>query len=216
MTAIEQLAVDLLDQREWQLVKRLALILDDDAYDAGSLVAEMIPIYWERVGDRERTLFPDNIYRPLYYIHGWSTMRNFRDRTRAYVMVISGHLEGCLMYLTSSPPSQYGVPSQPFGRLVRPLKESGILSAELAEQLWKFNAAINVPSKHFGTYVPTHWLDERTFSVFEAACSLVLMRKLSMKLFEILKTNGVILPHGWPEFKDEWLSWSRMVNQNSE
>jgi hypothetical protein len=41
MTAIEQLAVELLDEREWLLVKRLALILDDDAYDAGSLIVEI-------------------------------------------------------------------------------------------------------------------------------------------------------------------------------
>lgn len=212
MSDIERFAVEIFDQKELQLSRHLAFLLEDDSCDSSSLVEEMIPIYWEGVGDRKRTLFPDNIYRPLYYIHVWSSTCNFRDSTRAYMMVISGHLEGCLMYLTSSPPSQYGVPSQPFGRLVRPLKASGILSAELADQLWKFNAAINVPSKHFGTYVPTHWLDERTFSVFETTCALVLMRKLSMKLFEILKVNGVILPHGWPEFKDEWLSWSPKIN----
>ncbi len=62
MTAIKQLAVELLDEREWQLVKRLALILDDDAFDAGSIIVEIIPIYKERVGAREQTLFPDNIY----------------------------------------------------------------------------------------------------------------------------------------------------------
>jgi hypothetical protein len=216
MTTIEQLAVDLLDEREWQLANRLALILDDDMYDASSLVEEMIPIYWERVGDRKRTLLPDNIYRPLYYIHRWSGNRNFKDSTRAYMMVISGHLEGCLMYLTSCPPSQYGVPPRPFGRLISPLKVAGILSSKLADQLWKFNAAINVPSKHFDVYIPTHWLNERTFSVFEASCALVMMRKLSMQLFAILKANGVVLPYGWPEFKDEWLSWSRMTNQDSE
>ena len=72
MTAIERLAVDLLDERELQLAERLRLLLDDDTYDAESLVAEIIPIYWERVGDIELTLSPDNIYRPLYYIHGWS------------------------------------------------------------------------------------------------------------------------------------------------
>lgn len=212
MSDIERFTVEIFDQKELQLSGHLAFLLEDDSCDSSSLVEEMIPIYWEGVGDRKRTLFPDNIYRPLYYIHVWSNTCNFRDSTRAYMMVISGHLEGCLMYLTSSPPSQYGVPSQPFGRLVRPLKASGILSAELADQLWKFNDIINVPSKHFSTYVPTHWLDERTFSVFETACALVLMRKLSIKLFEILKVNGVILPHGWPEFKDEWLSWSPKIN----
>jgi hypothetical protein len=216
LTTIEQLAVDLLDEREWQLANRLALILDDDMYDASSLVEEMIPIYWERVGDRKHTLLPDNIYRPLYYIHRWSNNRNFRDNTRGYMMVISAHLEGCLIYLTSCPPSKYGVSPRPFGRLVGPLKRSGILSSELADQLWKFNAAINIPSKHFDAYIPTHWLNERTFSVFETSCALVMMRKLSMQLFAILKANGVVLPYGWPEFKDEWLSWSRMINQDSE
>ena len=216
MAIIERLAVDLLDIREWQLAVRLALVLDDDAYDAGSLVEEMIPLYWERVGDREQTLFPDNIYRPLYYIHVWSTKKNFSEGTRAYMMVISGHLEGCLMFLTSSPPSKFGVPSNPFGRLIGPLKASGILSAELADHLWKFNAAVNIPSKHFGAYIPTHWTDERTFSVFEAACALVMMRKLSIQLFDILAAKGVILPHGWPSFKEEWLFWSRSFNQDND
>jgi len=216
MAMIEQLAADLLDEREWQLANRLALILDDDAYDASSLVEEIIPIYWERVGDRKRTLLPDNIYRPLYYIHRWSNNRNFRDSTRGYMMFISAHLEGCLMYLASSPPSRRGVSPRPFGRLVDPLKRSGILSSELANHLWRFNAAINIPSKHFDAYIPTHWLDERTFSVFETSCAFVMMRKLSMQLFAILKVNGVALPYGWPEFKDEWLSWSRRINQNSE
>ena len=216
MAMIEQLAADLLDEREWQLANRLTLILDDDAYDASSLVEAIIPIYWERVSDRKRTLLPDNIYRPLYYIHRWSNNRNFRESTRGYMMFISAHLEGCLMYLASSPPSRRGVSPRPFGRLVDPLKRSDILSSELANQLWRFNAAINIPSKHFDAYIPTHWLDERTFSVFETSCAFVMMRKLSMQLFAILKVNGMALPYGWSEFKDEWLSWSRMINQNSE
>jgi hypothetical protein len=209
---IERLAVDLLDMREWQLAERLALVLDDETYDAGSLVADMIPIYKERVDGRVRTLFPDNIYRPLYYIHSWSTQNNFREITRAYMGVISSHLEGCLMVLTSSPPAPYGVSPKPFGRLVGPLKETGILSMELADQLWRFNAAINIPSKHFGAYLPSHWLDERTFSVFETACALVIMRRLSIQLFELLKMKGLALPQGWPELKDEWLLWSHKFN----
>jgi len=216
MTAIEQLAVDILDEREWQLVNRLVQISDDDTYDAGSLIKEILPVYCERVGDKDHILFPSNIYRPLYYIHSWSSCVNFRESTRAYMMVISGHLEGCLLYLTSSPPSKYGVPSQPFGRLIGPLKSSGILSERLADQLWRFNSAVNVPAKHFGAYVPTQRLDERTFSPLETVCAFVMARRLSVELFKILNANGVVLPHGWPDFRDEWLSWSRKIDQNPE
>lgn len=185
-------------------------------YDAASLVEEILPVYCERVGDKDHILFPSNIYRPLYYIHSWSSPGNFRESTRAYMIVISGHLEGCLLFLISSRPSKYGAPSQPFGRLIDPLKASGILSAELADQLLKFNTAVNVPSKHFGAYIPTHWLNERTFSVMETTCAFVLMRKLSIQLFALLKANSVVLPHRWPEFKDEWLSWSHKINPDSE
>ena len=128
---------------------------------------------------------------------------------------ISNHLEGCLQNLMRSPREDRGF-SKTFGPLVAQLKKAGVLSTELATQLWRFNEAVNVPSKHFGAYIPTRRLNERTFSVAETAYALVLMRKFSMQLFTLLKANGVALPHEWPEFKDEWLSWSRKVNGSSE
>ena len=67
-----------------------------------------------------------------------------------------------------------------FGPLVKRLKDDGVLPAELARHLWKFNDSVNVASKHFDAYMPTRRLRERTFSVMEAAWALVLMRKLSM------------------------------------
>lgn len=67
-----------------------------------------------------------------------------------------------------------------------------------------------------GTYAPTRWLDERTFSVIETVYAIVIMRKLSIQLFALLKTNGVLLPHGWPEFKDEWLSSFHEFNNDPE
>ena len=213
VSAIEQLATDLLDQGALQLAEHLALLLDDDRWDSGSLIADIIPIYWERVGERLRTLSPGNIYRPLYYVHTWGSLRDFKDTTRTFMTFISSHLEGCLLHLTSSPP-EHRVPPRPFGRLVKPLKRASILSAELADQLWKFNEAVNVSSKHFDAYMPTRWLDERTFSVMEAAYAFLLMRRLSIELFTLLKANGVILPYGWPDFKNEWLSWSREINQD--
>ena len=215
MSEVEQLAFDLLDQRELQLAKHLSLLLGDDKWDAGPLVEEILPVYWEKVGDILQNLEPGNIYRPLYYIHKWSSEGDFKNSTRAYMDVISGHLEGCLQNLLPFP-SEHRAMSRAFGPLVTQLKKTGNLSAELADHLWKFNAVINVPAKHFAAYAPTRLLDERTFSAIETVYAIVIMRKLSMQLFALLKANGVSLPHGWPEFKDEWLSWFREFNNDLE
>jgi len=211
---IELLADDLLDQREIQLAEHLATLLDDDKIDSGSLIEDIIPIYWEKVDDRLRSLDPDAIYRPLYYIHSYGSLRYFRSRTRTYITFVSNHLEGCLINLTPSPPRYRGT-HRPFGGLVNQLQTSGILSAELANQLLRFNALFNVPSKHFNAYTPTHWLEERTFNVMETAYAFMLMRTLSIKLFVLLNANGITLPHDWPDFKNEWLSWSRKINSES-
>ena len=56
-------------------------------------------------------------------------------------------------------------------------------------------------------------LHVRTFSVQEAALAFVMMRNLSIQLFEVLETRGVILPHGWKDFKEEWLAWDRSVGR---
>ena len=211
---IELLADDLLDQREIQLAEHLATLLDDDKIDSGSLIEDIIPIYWEKVDDRLRSLDPDAIYRPLYYIYSYGSLPDFRSRTRTYITFVSNHLEGCLINLTLSPPRYRGT-RRPFGGLVNQLQTSGILSAELASQLLRFNALFNVPSKHFNAYTPIHWLDERTFNVIETAYAFMLMRTLSIKLFVLLNANGITLPHDWPDFKNEWLSWSHKINSES-
>lgn len=215
MSDIEELAFDLLDQRELQLANHLSLLLGDDKWDAGPLIGEILPVYWEMVGDRAQNCHPGNIYRPLYYIHDWSSQGGFKESTRAYMDVISNHIEGCLQNLLKLPTQSRGM-SRAFGPAVVQLKKQGILSTELADHLWRFNDVINVPAKHFGAYTPTHWLDERTFSAIETVCAIVIMRKLSIQLFTILKANGVSLPYGWPEYKDEWLSQFHEFNNNPE
>ncbi len=214
-TEIELLAADILDHRELQLAEHLVLLLDDNKLDSGSLIGDIMPIYWERARGRLRNLFPGIIYRPLYYVHSYGSLRDFKDHTRTFMQSISGHLEGCLLCLTAPPP-RYGSPHRPFGRLVRPLNNAGVLSDELADQLWRFNEAINVSSKHFNAYMPTDWLNERTFTVKEAACAFLIMRRFSIRLFALLQANGVVLPQGWPDFKTEWLSWSREISQGPE
>ena len=217
MTTISQLAIEVLEEHELELAERIAFLLDDDKWDAASLIESIIPVYWEHVGEWDQTLDPDNVFRPLYYIHGHAAVRsdNFRQSTRSYMLFISSHIEGCLQQFIPLPRSDRGI-SKTFGPLVARLNKAGILPADLAAQLWKFNEAINVPSKHFGAYAPTRRLRERTFSVMETAWALVIMRKLSMQLFELLKTRGRPLPKQWPAFKEEWLTWAREFQNNSE
>jgi len=52
MSDIKRLAFDLLNERELQLAHHLSLLLGNDKWDAGSLVGEILPIYWEKVGYR--------------------------------------------------------------------------------------------------------------------------------------------------------------------
>ena len=217
MTVISQLANKALDERELQLAEHLAFLLDDDKWDAASLIGSIIPVYWERVDERDRTLDPDNVFRSLYYIHVNASVNSkaFRRNTRAYMIYISNHIEGCLQQLMLLPRNDRGL-SKTFGPLVAQLKKKGILPEELTGQLWEFNDAINVPSKHLGAYIPTRRLKERTFSVIETAWALILMRKLSMQLFDLLITMGRPLPKQWPVFKDEWLTWAREVQDNSD
>ena len=217
MTVINQLAIEVLEERELELAERIAFLIDDDKWDAASLVESIVPVYWEHGGEWDQTLDPDNVFRPLYYIHGHATINseNFRENTRAYMLFISGHIEGCLQQLMPLPRDDRKI-SKTFGPLVARLKKEGVLPANLAEQLWKFNEAINVPSKHFGAYIPTRRLRERTFSVIETAWALVLMRRLSMQLFDLLNTRGRPLPKQWPAFKEEWLTWAREVQDKSE
>ena len=217
MTAISRLASEVLDERELQLADRLAFVLGDDKWDAAPLIENIIPVYWERVDEWDQTLDPDNVFRPLYYIHSKASIHaeTFRENTRAYMLFIGGHIEGCLQQLMPLPRDDRKI-SKTFGPLVAQLKKEGVLLADLAEQLWKFNEAINVPSKHFGAYIPTRRLGERTFSVIETTWALALMRRLSMQLFDLLKTRDKPLPRQWPAFKEEWLTWAREIQDNYE
>ncbi|OPY34234.1 MAG: hypothetical protein A4E32_00506 [Methanomassiliicoccales archaeon PtaU1.Bin124] len=205
------LAQRLLNDKELDLAKHLNVILMDNSYNSGSFICDIIPAYWETVGDRQRTIDPDGIYRPLYYVHQYGGLRDFHNHTRTFMANLSGHLEGCLLQLTPSPP-KFRTPHKPYGGLVKELSESGILLNDLATDLWQFNQAINVPSKHFNAYHPTQWLDVRTFGVEEASCAFVLTRHLSIQLFDLLSSRGVALPHQWPPFKDGWLTWSPSID----
>lgn len=201
----------MLDEEELVLAYHLSDILENDELDAGLFVATILPVYFEVEGDRARTLRPDPIYRPLYYVHVYADKQDFGGYSRIFMDMASAHIEGCLKWLTPNPP-EYRSGGGPFGTLVVALHKAGILGAELSEYLRDFNASVNVPSKHFAAdFLDRSYLDKRTFSVDDAALSLIMARKLSVQLFDLLVARGVSLPQLWPPFKQEWLSWSPKI-----
>ena len=210
---IATLARRMLDEQELLLAAHLTFILEDDSLDAGRFVEAIIPVYWETVGNHQQTLDPDPIFRPLYYVEGYAGTHDFGRFTRIFIDVASAHIEGCLKWLTPSPPQHrggYGL----FGELVVRLRDPGILDASLAENLLFFNKIVNVPSKHFGALFTEHSrLDERTFSIEDAAFSLIMTRKLSIQLFDLLVARGVPLKHHWPPFRPEWLTWKPLIEE---
>jgi hypothetical protein len=217
MSAIEEFAREFLDEKELELAVRLSRLLrNPNCVYAGVLVSEILPTYSEKCGEVYRTLEPDPIYRPLYYLHTYANTRNFKDNTRIFLNMASSHLEGCLLWLTKTPP-RYRSSSKQFGSLVIGLLEEGILSKELADQLLKFNRLVNVPAKHMTAFFKPHSrIDERTFTCFDASLAFIAMRKLSIELFKMLQIRSICLPQGWKEFDDNWLSpiWGSKRSEN--
>jgi hypothetical protein len=212
-STMETLATELLGPKERLLVEHLSKVFPDNTVDTGALILEIIPKYWKREGERVLTLEPDGVYRPFLYIHSYGGRADFPDVTRTFIENVSVHLEGCLQQLTPRPPKSRG-PTVPFGQLIKLLEGDGVLSEELAHHLWLFNACFNVPSKHPQTYVVTRRVDRRTFSVADAALAFVLMRQLSLSLFDLMKKKAVVLPQEWPPFDEKWLTYVPSVEDH--
>jgi hypothetical protein len=150
----------------------------------------------------------------------YANSRHFKENTRIFLNNAAGHLEGCLLWLTKTPPKyRSSISIKPFGGLVYELFKNGILTEETSNHLLTFNRLVNVPAKHITAYYkPRSRLDERTFSCLETVLGFITMRKLSIQLFKILKEKGICLPQDWPEFDDYWLSpiWSSIEHEDDE
>ncbi|HTW55011.1 MAG TPA: hypothetical protein VMG36_00985, partial [Thermoplasmata archaeon] len=180
----------------------------------GALILEIIPRYWDPSEHGVETIDPDGVYRPFLYIHAYSGRPDFALITRTFIANVSAHLEGCLQQLSPEPPKTRG-PTLPFGALVTSLKESGKLPAELAARLRRFNECLNVPAKHPQTFVRTRRVDERTFSVGDAASAFMVMRELSLPLFQLMADNGVQLKYVWPDYSEAWSGYAPSVYSNA-
>jgi hypothetical protein len=204
---VVKLAREILNNNEFQLAEFLSDLLGNPKCKFVYLLMEdILPVYYEKSGAVTRTLSPDPIYRPLYYIHSYSISPHFEDCTRAFIAMTGAHIEGCLYWLTKEP-QEFGSPSKPFGGLVKLLFQEGVLPEKLVNNLFRFNEVANIPAKHFiASHYSRSLIDERTFSVFDAALDFVMMRNLSIQLFSLLLSKRVALPHLWKEFDNEWLS----------
>lgn len=199
---IEMLGQRYLDVRELQLAEKLSNLLADANYDAAALVSEIIPEY--SIGNS--TIEPDMIYRSLMYLESYANSRNFARVTRIFILNACWHIEGCLVFLAGPPPESRSS-NGPFGSLLYLLKKRGVISDRLALELKRFNDAVYIPAHHPNArFTPMSPIDRATFSILEAALTLMMMRKLSMQLFPLLLVRGVELPNKWKEFDVEWLS----------
>ena len=182
----------------------LAAILSDDESIPDMLVGSMIdgilPAYWEMGDDRPSGVDPSPIFRPLYHLHGYSNLAGFGGFTREFVEMASAHLEACMHWLTPSPPEDWSG-GKDFGRLVVQLRETGILSPSLAADLESFDNVANKSGPQSPEPVEQSRQGPAVFSIEDAALLLMVTRKLSVQLFEVLNANGVKIEHLWPPLK---------------
>ena len=64
-TLIQSLALQFLDEREQALAFHLSLLLGDPKLDAFSVMGDILPKYYEKVGNHYSTLEPRSVYRSL-------------------------------------------------------------------------------------------------------------------------------------------------------
>ena len=116
---------------------------------------------------------------------------------------MSNHLEGLLQLLRGRRTRET------LGNLVVRLA-GHIIPVDMAKDLLEFNEAAVVRAKHMKSddELPSR-LDVRTFDTPDALACLVMVRSFSMRLFQLLKETGVVMPQSWKDFKEEWLSWTR-------
>lgn len=209
---VDAIVAEELSPDELRLARHVSDVLSNSRLDSGALVLEIIPRYWEKKGPTYLTLSPDGVYRPFLYIHGYAGRRDFKSLTRTFIANVCAHLEGCVQQLSPSPPEHRGT-TEPFGRLVRSLERTRALPRDLGQRLSRFNAVFNIPSKHPQTAIGARRTDERMFSVLDAAYSLIVMRRLSIELFDLMRLKGVVLPYAWPPFDEGWLDYSPSADE---
>ena len=102
------------------------------------------------------------------------------------------HLEGLIGLLASRPVQR---PVNPLGTQVNALLRLGVLPKELAQSILDFKEVMHNPAKRpwNDPLLPSR-VDRRRFSTHDTLLCPLIMRQLSIRLFEVFDANGVHLP----------------------
>lgn len=195
---ISHLAQSILSENETALASRLYyLIKQRKMTKAWALLEQILPKFWRGEKNSLRTLWPDGVYRTLYYL---DEPYDFVRNPRHMIVLMGNHLEGLLERLM-------GIHGSPLGCLITAFAK--IRDKRLTQLLREFNK-IYVLAKHPSAdpFLEKR-LDRRTFSARDAIFCLIIMRHLSIQLFDLLRENGKPLEEGWKPIDPEWLSWDR-------
>lgn len=209
MSAIGELAAEVLTEEELLLSIHLERILVGKKLDSERFLNRILPRWWEEIGEHVRSLLPEGIYRPLYYVVGYGRRPDFRRVTRTFIQNVSAHFEGAIHQLRVVSVGKRG-PKSTRGEIER-LRNDRVFTEELAGGLHRFNEVVNIQSKHFDAMLSPRWLNLRTFSTLDASRAFVLMRHFSIRLFGLIQQNGGSLPYVWPDFDPYWLDWQPSI-----
>lgn len=201
-SVIKPFAIRLLSNDEIAIAKRIQWLIDRRKMKkAQSLVEEIFPKYWAIKEEIPYTLYPDFVYRSLYYL---DHPKLFLTDSSYIVHKMGEHLESLLKLLPGSKSNlSLGAQSQ--------FLKGKALPSDLAHDLLEFNSVADIPAKHSSanTSLPSR-LDVRSFTLEEITLLLMVMRRLSISLFAILKNQGINLREGWKAYDPDWAKWNRL------
>ena len=200
---VESLARRLLNVDEIAVAYRIEwLITQRKIRKAWSLLQDILPKYCRVRRGIPFTLWPDDVYRPLYYLDDPPA---FLKQSSFIVHCMGEHLEGLLKLFPGAHEKL------PLGAQTRLLKEK-MLPSNLADELLEFNELADIPAKHPSAdpFLPSR-VDVRSFTLREITLLFMMMRYLSISIFALLKRRGIHFQEEWKEFKSEWIEWDRVT-----
>jgi len=200
---VVSLANQLLSADETAVANRIEWLVDHGkTRKAKSLVQDILPKYCDVRRGIPFTLWPDDVYRPLYYL---DDPQAFLTYSSFIVHCMGEHLEGLLKCFPEAH-RKLALGAQ------TKLLEGKVLPSDLANELFEFNRVAAVPAKHpsANPLLPSR-LDVRSFTLREVTLLLMVMRHLSISIFALLKRQGVQFQEEWKEFKSEWIEWDRVT-----
>ncbi len=200
---IESWASRLLSIDEISVASRIEWLITRRKFKkAQSLIQTILPKYCDVRKGIPFTLWPDDVYRTLYYL---DNPQGFLKNSSFIVHCMAAHLEGLLKWFPGANKKLA------LGAQTKLLKDRA-LPSNLVNELLEFNRLAAVPAKHpsANSFLPSR-LDVRSFTLREITLLLMVMRRLSIAIFALLKQQGINFQEEWKEYKPEWTKWNQIT-----